>query len=402
LIYGSLFLGIDDQPFYIAQRKKIEPGLTREYHFQKALYYLQIIIQAKIHAFMSLKTSPFCLCCSLLTVFLLIFQSSFSQTDFSQLDALLQKNQKLLGNDVVALVYKDGKIIHSKELGEFNAKTAAPIASCSKWLTAALVMMFVDEGKLKLDDPVSKYLPIFDKYMKSYVTIRQCLAHTTGIENEKGSLLKLLQRSKYATLEEEVNAYAAKEISNNAGTEFHYGGIGPNIAGRVLEVISKKPFERLIIEKLFRPLKMRATTFVNDNGNGPNPAGGARSTANDYMNFLSMILNKGVFEGKQILSAKAIEEMQTPQFTNLPVKFTPKVAEGLHYGLGEWIQEEDASGKSTVVSSPGLLGTWPYVDKCRNYAAILFVKTLLGEQKKEIMTQFKGAVDEVVGGSGCK
>jgi len=351
---------------------------------------------------MSLKTSPFCLSCSLFTVLLLFFQSSFSQTDFSQLDALLQKNQKLLGNGVVALVYKDGKIIHSKELGEFNAKTAAPIASCSKWLTAALVMMFVDEGKLKLDDPVAKYLPIFDKYMKSYVTIRQCLAHTTGIENEKGNLMKLVQRSKYASLEEEVNAFAAKEISNNAGTEFHYGGIGLNIAGRVLEVISKKAFERLITEKLLRPLKMRATTFVDDNGYAPNPSGGAKSTANDYMNFLSMILNKGMFEGKQILSAKAIEEMQTPQFTSLPVKFTPKVAEGYHYGLGEWIQEEDASGKSTVVSCPGLFGTWPYVDKCRNYAAILFVKTLLGEQKKEIMMQFKGAVDEVVGGSGCK
>ncbi|OQP61475.1 hypothetical protein A3860_31605 [Niastella vici] len=350
---------------------------------------------------MSLKTSPFCLSCSFLTVLLLFFQLSYSQTDFSQLDAMLQKNQKLLGNDVVALVYKDGKIIHSKELGEFNAKTQAPIASCSKWLTAALVMMFVDEGKLKLDDQIGKYLPIMNSYMKGYVTIRQCLAHTTGIENDKGSLLKILQRSKYATLEEEVNAIAAKEISNNPGKEFHYGSFGPNIVGRILEVISKKSFERLIVEKLFRPLKMRSTTFANDNGNGPNPAGGARSTANDYMNFLSMILNKGMFEGKQILSAKAIEEMQTPQFTNLPVKYTPKVAEGLHYGLGEWIQEEDASGKSTVVSCPGLFGTWPYVDKCRNYAAILFVKTLLGEQKKEIMMQFKSAVDDVVGG-GCK
>jgi CubicO group peptidase (beta-lactamase class C family) len=349
---------------------------------------------------MSLKTKPFCLSCSLFSVFLLFFQFSFSQSDFSAVDALLQKNQKLLGNGVVALIYKDGKVIHAKELGEFNAKTQAPIASCSKWLTAALVMMFVDEGKLKLDDPVSKYLPVFDKYMKSYVTIRQCLAHTTGIENEKGSLLKMMQRGKYQNLEEEVNAFAAKEISNNAGTEFHYGGIGLNIAGRVLEVISKKSFDRLIVEKLLRPLKMRATSFVNDNGYAPNPSGGARSTANDYMNFLSMILNKGLFEGKQILSAKAIEEMQTPQFTNLPVKFAPKVAEGFHYGLGEWIQEEDASGKSTVVSSPGLFGTWPYVDKCRNYAAIIFVKSLLGEQKKELMMQFKAAVDEVVG--SCK
>jgi CubicO group peptidase (beta-lactamase class C family) len=349
---------------------------------------------------MSLKMNSICLSCRFLFVFLLFFQFSFSQSDFGQVDALLQKNQKLLGNDVVALVYKDGKIIHAKELGEFNAKTQAPIASCSKWLTAALVMIFVDEGKLQLDDPVAKYLPIFNKYMKSYVTIRQCLAHTTGIENEKGGLLKMMQRSKYASLEEEVNAFAAKEISNNAGTEFHYGTIGLNIAGRVIEVITKKTFDRVIQEKLLRPLKMRATSFTNEDGYAPNPSGGARSTANDYMNFLSMILNKGMFEGKKILSEKAIEEMQTPQFTSLPVKFTPKVAEGLHYGLGEWIQEEDAQGKSTVVSSPGLFGTWPYVDKCRNYAAIVFVKSLLGEQKKDMMVQFKGAVDEAVG--GCK
>lgn len=351
---------------------------------------------------MSLKMKSICLSCSLLTVFLLNFQSGFAQSGFSQVDALLKKNQKLLGNDLVALVYKDGKVIYSKEMGnEFNAKTQAPIASASKWLTAALVMIYVDQGKLDLDAPVSKYLPVFDKYMKSYVTIRQCLTHTTGIENDKGSLLKIMQRNKFMNLEEEVNAFAAREISNNAGTEFHYGTIGLNIVGRVLEVIAKKSFDRLIQEKLLRPLKMRATSFMNENGYAPNPSGGARSTANDYMNFLSMILNKGMFEGKRILSEKAIEEMQKPQFTNLPVKYTPKLAEGFHYGLGEWIQEEDASGNSTVVSSPGLFGTWPYIDKCRNYAAIVFVKSLLSEQKKDVMMQFKTAVDDAVGG-GCK
>jgi Beta-lactamase class C and other penicillin binding proteins len=351
---------------------------------------------------MSPKTSRICLSCSLLTAFLLIFQFSHAQPDYSSIDQLLERNQKLLGNNVVAMVYKDGKIIYKKELGQdFNAKTQAPIASASKWLTAALVMIFVDEGKLKLDDPVSKYLPVFEKYMKNYVTIRQCLAHTTSIESEKGSLVKILQRKKYASLEEEVNAYAAREISNNAGTEFFYGNMGPNIAGRVLEVISKKSFDRLIQEKLLRPLKMRATSFIDEGGNAPNPAGGARSTANDYMNFLSMILNKGMFEGKRILSEASIAELQKPQFPNLPVKFTPKIAEGYHYGLGEWILEEDAAGNSLVVGCPGLFGTWPYVDKCRGYAAIIFPKTLLGEQKKDFALQFKNEVDAIIGG-GCK
>lgn len=351
---------------------------------------------------MSLKISRICLNSSFFAAALLFFQFSFAQSDFSGVDALVQRNQKALGNDVVVLIYKDGKVVHEKALGtDFNAKTQAPITGSSRWLTAALVMMFVDEGKIKLDDPVVKYLPIFAKYMKSYVTIRQCLANTTGIESEKGGIAKVLQRKKYTSLEEEVNDFAAKEISNNAGTEFHYGNIGMNIAGRVLEVITKKSFDRLIQEKLLRPLKMRMTTFVDDNGNAPNPAGGARSTANDYMNFLSMILNKGMFEGKQILSEKAIEEMQTPQFTQLPVKFTPKAGEGLHYGLGVWIQEEDASGKAKTVSCPALFGTLPYVDKCHNYAALIFVKNTLAEQKPDFGVQFKQATDEVIGG-GCQ
>src|SRR5512138_1736997 len=81
--------------------------------------------KAKIYAFMSLKINRICLNCSILIPFLLIFQVAFAQSDFGDVDALLQRNQKTLGNEVVALIYKDGKIVHQKELGEFNAKTQA-------------------------------------------------------------------------------------------------------------------------------------------------------------------------------------------------------------------------------------------------------------------------------------
>lgn len=350
---------------------------------------------------MSLKTLRTCPKFSLFLFLLLLLQSAHAQYDFSEVDQLLEKNKKLLGNNVVALVWKDGKIIYQKEIGtDFNAKTQAPIANCSKWLTAAAIMTLVDEGKLSLDDPVSKYLPVLDKYMKSYITLRQCLSHTTGIDNGKNGVAKLLERRKYETLEEEANAIAAREISNNPGKEFAYGSSGLNLAARVVEIVSKKEFGRLVQEKITRPLKMRATTFANDNGAAPNPSGGARSTALDYMNFLVMILNKGTFEGKRILSEEAIAEMQRNHFPGLPVKYTPPIAQGYEYGLGEWIQEKDANGNSTVVSSPGLFGTWPYVDKCRNYAAIIFVKTLLSEQKKDFYLQFKEAVDAQVG--ACK
>jgi CubicO group peptidase (beta-lactamase class C family) len=140
---------------------------------------------------------------------------------------------------------------------------------------------------------------------------------------------------------------------------------------------------------------MRATTFYSQGG-AVNPSGGAVSTANDYMNFLTMILSKGMFNGKRILSEEAIAEMETQQFANVPVRFTPKVAEGYGYGLGEWIQEKDESGKVMVVSSPGLFGSWPFVDLKKNYAFVLFVKSLLGEQKKEIYLQLKDELDSVI------
>lgn len=335
-----------------------------------------------------------------LSISLLFFQPIFSQYDFGAVDQLLQRNQKMLGNNVVALIWKDGKIIYQKELGEFNAKTPAPIASCSKWLTAALIMTFVDQGKLSLDDPVSKYIPLYDKYMKSYLTLRHCLSQTTGIEKEARLVNKLMERRKFESLEAEVNAIAAKEISNNPGKEFFYGGYGLNIAARVCEIVGKKSFDRLVQERITRPLKMKGTNFSNESGGAINPSGGAQSTANDYMNFMIMLLNKGLFDGKRILSEVAIEEMQKDQVGDLPVKYTPQVAAGYSYGLGEWIMEKDASGKSTAIACPGLFGTWPYIDKCRNYAAIIFVKSLLGEQKKDLYLQFKQIVDEQVG--GCK
>ncbi|MFI5156884.1 MAG: serine hydrolase, partial [Chitinophagales bacterium] len=83
------------------------------------------------------------------------------------MDDLLKKNQKAMGSNVLALVSKDGKLVYQKnlekEIGEFNGKVQVPFGTCSQWLTAALVMMFVDEGKLSLDDKVSKYIPLYAK-----------------------------------------------------------------------------------------------------------------------------------------------------------------------------------------------------------------------------------------------
>lgn len=342
---------------------------------------------------MSQKTINNCLKFSLGLIFMLGCLTGKSQYDFSAVDKLLTNNQKLLGNNLAAVIYKDGKIIYQKELGEFTVKTKAPIASCSKWLTAALAMTFVDEGKLSLDDKVSDYIPLFSSYSKNYITIRHCLSHQTGIQDNPKLLAKMLERRKFESLEEEVNSFAKKEIDTNPGTSFSYNNMGLNIVGRILEIISKKKFDALMKQRIFTPLNMKGSTFIGEYDDAVNPSGGAISTALDYTNFMTMILDKGMFMGKRVLSEASIKEMQTVQTANVPKKYVPKVAEGFDYGLGEWIQETGTNGTAKVVASPGLFGTWPYVDNCRKYTCIFFVKTILGEQKKDLYLQLQKAIE---------
>jgi CubicO group peptidase (beta-lactamase class C family) len=203
----------------------------------------------------------------------------------------------------------------------------------------------------------------------------------------------MVQRSKYNSLREEVYDFAQyRDKVAEPGKEFRYGSTGLNIAGHVLEVVSGKKFEQLFQDRIARPLAMQATTFEK-NAAVANPSGGAWSTASDYMNFLIMMLNKGVYKGKRILSKASIETMMQPQTSADMIKYTPAAAEGFNYGLGVWIQETAPDGKTAVISSPGLFGTWPYVDYCRNYACIIFTRNLLTEKKRDIYDAIKKVID---------
>ena len=356
---------------------------------------------------MSYKFSSICIKVISVIGFLLFLQPVFAQPNWTELNKAIQNKQKLLGNNIVAMVWNKDSILFKKELGEFNCKTQAPIASCSKWLTAALVMMFVDEGKLSLDDKVVKYLPEFEKYFKNYITVRHCLSHLTGIADEGGLMKRLLQRRKFASLAEEVDGFAAREIRTNAGTDFWYGNIGLNIAGRILEVISKKRFDLLIKQKLFNPLGMRKSTFSTLNNSPVNPSGGAQSTADDYMQFLLMLLNNGKYKGQQILSEESVKLMMQVQTTPEIIKYAPKAAEGFNYALGSWVVESPHPSSSQVggitgtFACPGLFGTWPMIDYCKGYAYIVFVKNFLGEERADAHIEIKKIIDKQIT-SGCK
>ncbi len=339
-----------------------------------------------------------CLLSSLFLIFLQILHPAKTQAQFAVADALLQQNSKQYGGQLAALVWKDDSLYYKKEIGEFNINTQVPMGAASSWMTVALVMHFVDQGKLSLDDPVSRYLPVFAKYSKGYLTIRHCLTHTTGLETEKGGIEKFFQRKKFGSLEEEVESFASKrEIINNPGEAVSYSNMGINIAGRVLEVVGKKSFDRLMAEKITRPLGMKRTTFSSEYA--VNPYSGAISTPSDFVRFLTMLLNKGTYKGKKILSEESVQSMETYQNKELQPSPLPLPLQGYDQSFAAWVQQKDSNGNPQVLVSPGLIGGFVYLDKCRNTAGVIAVKAQPKEEKENIYLKVKEAVDATV---SCK
>jgi CubicO group peptidase (beta-lactamase class C family) len=367
---------------------------------------------------MSYKCGRNCRKFSLITCFLLFFQFTFAQDNFTNADAWLKNNLNQLGGRAVLIILKDGKIIYEKAendlsrkqkfVGKFIAKrqgkdpdealqdftitTHGAIASCSKWLSAALVMTFVDEGKLNLDDTIGKFLPVFSAHQKGNITIGQCLSHLTAIN---GGGLKESREiiNKSSAMDEVMKKIAALPMEGEPGKVFHYSSIGLQIAAAVIEKISGKDFKTLFKERIAEPCGMKNTDF----GNGiPLAAGGAFSTPEDYIHFLQMILQDGNINGHQVLSKESIIKMQHNYSKDARIAYSPEEAGNWGYGLGEWVMD-DAVTRAEAVTSPGLFGSFPWIDNKRQYAGFLFVFNLKQKGREKNYTELKSIIDKEIG-----
>lgn len=367
---------------------------------------------------MSKNIISICLKCTLILSFLLLLQVVQAQNNFGKVENWLNDNLEQLGGRAVLMVYKDGKIIYSKAENKMNRRqktvskliakrlgkddsevtqdytttSKIAIASCSKWLSAALVMTFVDEGKLNLDDSVGKFLPVISKNGKGKIKIWQCLSHLTGIA--AGSLRESLKEMKNIhSMDEAIEKIARQPMEGEPGKTFHYSNAGLQIAGAVIEKISGKNFETLFAERIAKPCEMKNTDFGKREV--PLPAGGAYSTPEDYLNFLEMILHNGRFSNKNILSDSSVIKMQQNYAKGATVAYSPAEASGWGYGFGEWVME-DADKRSKAVTSPGLFGSFPWVDNERKYAAVLFCFNLKNKGRGERYKELKKLVDEAI------
>ena len=287
------------------------------------------------------------------------------------------------------IVVKDGKVIESVGYAKFGPGTVVNVGSASRWLAAAAMMTLVDEGMLALDDPIATYLPEFTGD-KADITIRQLWSHDSGLPATDASI-----SDRTLTLEECVRRIAAGPVSSPPGTAVSDGSVSIQVGARVCEVISGMTWQEFFRVRLAGPLGMVSTTFdlMGFNRN-PDVAGGARSTAEDYARFLTMLLQDGVWSGKRILSKEAVSQMEQDQAPASTIFSTPYTTvtsllpstSGVRPGLGMWREETDpVTGTLLIASCPGTYGFTPWIDYKLNVAGVLSMQYDLGKAAYAIM-----------------
>jgi len=316
------------------------------------------------------------------------------------------------------LVVHKGEVIFREAAGfadieskrPFTTDELLPIASVSKPVLASVIMALVDQGKLKLDDPVANTLPAFKgkRVERSTsaappITLRHLLAHTAGfwgnkkIPPEKLDLIRNMERP----LADAVNGIASYDLVSEPGKKFIYSGSGYCVAGRVAEVTLGQSLEEIAQEVLFRPMGMKRTTFLpsadirktlptayarKDGGLQKQasfgdleelrfilPGGSLFATMDDLAAFAQMHLNDGVYQGQQILSEASVAEMRRLQIPEGGTK---------SYGLGWNLGDHSEPGPAEFTSHSGALGAKLHLDHRRDLVTVFLVHSASGGIKK--------------------
>src|SRR6266487_3286457 len=333
---------------------------------------------------------------------------------------MIAKNE--IAGAVTLVVTKD-KPLHLETTGFADVAARKPmapdtlfwIASMTKPVTGAAILMLQDEGKLSVADPVSKYLPGFADLKTpsgkpGNLTITQILTHTSGLGEASGP-----EAQQAKTLADLVPLWLAAPTQYEPGEKWKYTQSGINAAARIVEVVSGMTFDAFLQKRLFDPLGMTNTTFYptaeqrarlatayaknKDTGllepvppradfgqrdRPPQGNGGLYSTATDYGRFCQMLLNGGTLEGRRYLSAAALKFLTTPQTGNLPTGFFQNDTYGNRgtnygWGIGTCVLRTPHEGVAEMLSAGsyghgGAWGTQAWIDPVKGVAYVLMVQ----------------------------
>lgn len=276
--------------------------------------------------------------------------------------------EQRLPGAVLIVVGRDG-VRFTRAAGSITADRPVAVASASKWMAAALVMTLVDEGRLSLDTRVGAVLPNAPTPMRD-ATVRQLFSHTAGSGGAE-----ILAVANVSSTQDAVDQLFAGGFRRPPGQSFAYGGTSMQIGALMAERAGGASWTQMFDRRIAGPLGFSGHRWGWLRRNGaadvPLAAGGLTVSARDYAAFLRMILNEGQMDGRRILSAAAIREMERNQTGTLPIHFAPAATPpGWRYGLGIWCERQDAAGRCLVSSSAGAFGTYPWIDRERGLAGI--------------------------------
>ena len=363
----------------------------------------------------------------------------------------------------VTLVARHGKIVHFQAHGLMDLDTSTPmmtdaifrIASMTKPITGVAVMLMVEEGRIRLSDPVSKFIPEFkdtkvavprdsisprpsgqrsgdpDFYLvPAYreITVRDLLTHTSGlISGGIGAreAVKLNLKTPTDTLATYVPKLGSVALDFQPGTQWAYSGAaGPEVLGRIVEIVSGEPYDRFLQTRIFEPLGMKDTFFyppddrrlrlatlydksptglkksANQDGFSSKTffgAGGSlMSTAEDYLQFAQMLCNGGKHNGHVLLSPRTVQLMASNHVGDMFNGKLGRPARGMGYGLLVGVVEDSvASGLRVSTGSfgwDGAYGTQAWIDPTEKMVTIVMNQT----QVVSVQRDFENAVMQAI------
>jgi CubicO group peptidase (beta-lactamase class C family) len=327
-----------------------------------------------------MKTRSCSLRMTLAVVFLLGLATAClaqERSDWSSLDASINSSMKewKVPGAAVAIV-KDQSIVYMKgfgirELGKSDPvtpDTMFDIGSCTKAFTSAAIAILVDEGKMQWDGKVDEYIPFFhlqDSLADENVTIRDLLTHRTGVPST--DLLWYVYPE--ASREELIRRLAYAHPNAGFRTKFQYQNMMYVAAGYAVGQVAHSTWDDFVRTRIFQPLGMngsdtssidaeKSSDHASPHEENPDgsvkvipwhnidnagPAGSINSSARDMAKWMTLQLNDGMYDGKQLISKKNVREMQSPQMVidsegEIPTVFFPDSTQ-LSYGLGWFVQQ---------------------------------------------------------------
>ena len=355
-------------------------------------------------------------------------------------------DRKIAG--AVGAVARRGKIVYLEPVGLQDRETREPmterslfrIYSMTKAVTSVAVLMLADEGKLRLNDPVSKYLPEFKQVMVQdggtgaprrparEITVQDLLLHTSGLSHRTSELYRKLQvRSRSIALPQFVVNITRAPLLEDPGTRFRYSE-ATTVLGRVVEVIAKQSFDTFVVTRILQPLGMSDTSFwvegdarrrlatvyqrPQDGVMAPfemeevpftekpalmEGAVGLVSTAEDFMRFSQMLLNNGELNGVRLLKPETTASMTV---NALPDAVLKERGGNIGWGLGnvDVIVGPGSRGYLTAIGEygwDGSAGTFFAVDPAKELVVILMTQNLPANPDG-LRQKFKAAVLQAV------